>query len=398
MDWLRQAWRLSRRRSRREQEREECDGLNRALPAERRGVHAPWHGLVITLGRLTLALAVVLGLASSTCTHAAEKAAGAGAGSSSSSSVFDDGLFQWKASRALIDPGPGLKADDPHIAVKDPSVVWHEGKWHMFATVRMKSRRVAIEYLQFADWNLANKATRHVLDLHDQYYCAPQVFFFGPQRKWYLIYQLSDRSRSPAFGPFFSTAEKGDDPKAWTKPAPMVTNAPADPKWLDFWVICDLNKAHLFYTSLDGSLWRRETELASFPLGWSEPVLALNGDIFEASHTYKLAGREQYLTVVEAQGDGFRYYKAYVASSLVGPWKGLADTESKPFASRANVALDSAWTANISHGEILRAGIDEHLEIDPAHMKFVFQGASDRDYKTPGYGGIPWKLGILELK
>ena len=36
----------------------------------------------------------------------------------------------------------------------------------------------------------------------------------------------------------------------------MVTNAPPEPKWLDFWVICDEQKAHLFYTSLDGRLWR----------------------------------------------------------------------------------------------------------------------------------------------
>lgn len=38
--------------------------------------------------------------------------------------------------------------------------------------------------------------------------------------------------------------------------------------------------------------------MADFPFGWSEPVLALQGDIFEASHTYRLKGCNQYLTIV----------------------------------------------------------------------------------------------------
>ena len=62
--------------------------------------------------------------------------------------------------------------------------------------------------------------------------------------------------------------------------------------------------------------------------------------IFEASHTYKLKGRRQYLTIVEAQGNRRRYYKAYLADRLEGPWKGLADTLAKPFAACENVAQD----------------------------------------------------------
>jgi hypothetical protein len=132
-------------------------------------------------------------------------------------------------------------------------------------------------------------------------------------------------------------------------------------------------------------------------LGWSEPQLALRADIFEASHTYKLKGMEKYLTIVEAQGDRRRYYKAYLADRLEGPWKGLADTREKPFASQANIRQDSEWTASISHGELVRAGADEHLEVDPSNLRFLFQGASDAEYRGGGYGGIPWRLGILEM-
>jgi hypothetical protein len=310
--------------------------------------------------------------------------------------ALEDGRFAWKASGPLIDVGPGKTAADPHVSIKDPTFVFHEGRWHLFATLRMKSGKVDITYLSFTNWAEAGKAERHLLALHDEYYCAPQVFYFTLHRKWYLVYQLADKTRTPAFGPCFSTTTNLANPKSWTKPQPMITNAPAKPKWLDFWVICDQAKAHLFYTSLDGHLWRRETPKADFPFGWSEPQLALQADIFEASHTYRLDGRDQFLTVIEAQGDRRRYYKAYLADRLEGPWKGLADTPAKPFAARANVQQDTEWTANISHGELLRIGTDEFLELDSARLRFVFQGASDEEYRGTGYGSIPWRLGLLE--
>jgi hypothetical protein len=312
--------------------------------------------------------------------------------------AFEDGRFSWKASAPLLDVGPDRNAADPHVAIKDPTVVFHEGAWHLFATVRMKSGRVDIEYLRFTDWATANQSPRHLMNLHDQYYCAPQVFYFGPHRKWYLVYQLADKTRQPPFGPCFSTTDDLAKPTSWTKPQPMVTNAPAKPKWLDFWVVCDAAKAHLFYTSLDGQMWRRETRKPDFPFGWSEPVRALRGDVFEASHTYKLKGRPEYLTIIEAQSDRRRYYKAYVAQRLEGPWRGLADSLAKPFAAHANVQQDPAWTANISHGELLRTGVDETMEVDPASVRLLFQGASDQEYRGHSYAAIPWRLVMLEIK
>lgn len=312
--------------------------------------------------------------------------------------AFEDGRFAWTASAPLIDIGPGRDAPDPHVSVKDPTFAFYEGRWHLFATLRMKSGKVDMVYMNFDDWVRAGQAPRQVLGWHDEYYCAPQVFYFTPHRKWYLVYQLADKTRQPPFGPCYSTTDNLADPKSWTRHQAMVTNAPPNPKWLDFWVICDARKAHLFYTSLDGRMWRRETPLASFPLGWSEPQLALQADIFEASHTYKLKGRDQYLTLIEAQGGGRRYYKAYLADRLEGPWRGLADTLDKPFAAHANVRQVAEWTTSISHGELIRDGVDEKMEVDPAKLRFVFQGANDREYRGQGYGGIPWRLGLLEMR
>jgi hypothetical protein len=103
------------------------------------------------------------------------------------------------------------------------------------------------------------------------------------------------------------------------------------------------------------------------------------------------------LTIVEARGDGRRYYKAYLADRLDGEWKPLAATRERPFASSANVR-DSGehWTDSISHGELIRIGVDERLEVDPANLRFVFQGVLDKDMRGKRYGEIPWRLGILE--
>ena len=119
--------------------------------------------------------------------------------------------------------------------------------------------------------------------------------------------------------------------------------------------------------------------------------------IFCLPGSYKLNGRSEYLTLIEAQGGGRRYYKAYLAQRLEGPWRGLADSLAKPFAACANVQQEPEWTASISHGEPLRAGVDETMEVDPARVRFLFRGASDQEYRAQSYGAIPWRLGILHM-
>ena len=56
-----------------------------------------------------------------------------------------------------------------------------------------------------------------------------------------------------------------------------------------------------------------------------------------------------------------------------------------------------AWplTDNISHGELIRAGNDETMTVDPRNLRFVFQGALESEKAGIGYGQIPWRLGLL---
>ena len=65
-------------------------------------------------------------------------------------------------------------------------------------------------------------------------------------------------------------------------------------------------------------------------------------------------------------------------------------------ADRARYRAAGHWTDAISHGELLRTGTDEHLEVDPTNLRFLFQGVADEDRRGKQYGEIPWKLGLLE--
>ena len=311
-------------------------------------------------------------------------------------SFLADGRFQWRC-------GPPVQSqmvptNDPCFSVKDPTVVRYNGRWHLFATIRSEKRTHQIEYSSFADWQDAATAERHILSFNPGYFCAPQVFYFTPHRKWYLLHQASDGSRPVALQPAFSTSERIDDPTAWSMPQLLYDEHPANVKgWIDFWIICDADKAHLFFTSNNGLMWRAETSLARFPKAWTAPQVVLRGDIFEASHTYRLRGSDRYLTVIEAQAGSRRYYKAYLADRLDGEWKPLAASPEKPFASAANVLfLGQAWADSISHGELIRTGYDEQLEVDPTGLQFLFQGVLDQDMKGKPYGRIPWRLGLLQ--
>ena len=53
------------------------------------------------------------------------------------------------------------------------------------------------------------------------------------------------------------------------------------------------------------------------------------------------------------------------------------------------------WSDSFSHGELLRAGRDERLEVDPERLQFLYQGVSDAERKGKAYGAIPWRLGLL---
>lgn len=316
------------------------------------------------------------------------------------------GEFRWDVGPPILAVDPARlpqSPEHPWLAVKDPSIVRYNDRWHLFCTLRKNKQgdgRIRIGYLSFQDWADAKSADWNVLNLTMGYHGAPQIFYFEPQQKWYLIYQAEDQTRQLRYGPCFSTNDDIDAPTAWTLPAPLYTVKEGAKAGLDFWVICDDQKAHLFFTSLNGQMWRAETAIEDFPnQGWSDPAVVLQADIFEASHTYRIKGRDQYLTIIEAQAGKRRYFKAYVADSLGGKWTALAGSREKPLVSPHNVVNQSqSWATSYSHGEFLRSGFNHKLEIDPNYLQLLFQGANDAEYQRGNYGQIPWRLGLLTLQ
>jgi len=302
----------------------------------------------------------------------------------------------WQYSAPLI--SPERRQQEPSVAQKDPTIVFHQGRWHVFMTVKLPGRS-AIEYCSFDKWENADGSHRTILPVSSsKYYCAPQVFYFAPQKKWYLIYQMGVAGANKMWVAY-STTETIGDPASWTQARPILDGGESDPRTvggLDYWIIGDEQRMYLFFTSLDGRMWRMWTKLEDFPKGFDHCELALRAKIFEASHTYRLKGTSQYLTIVEENGR--RFYKAYVADRLDGQWVPLADTAEKPFAGWTNIRPApgvAAWTDNISHGELVRANTDQTMTVDPADLRFVFQGMLDKDKSGKGYGQFSWRIGIL---
>lgn len=302
-------------------------------------------------------------------------------------------LFSWQTNGPIIDTEKF--GQDDWIAMKDPSIVRHGGRWHLFCTLRGHRRLHAIVYSSFADFEDAATAAPIVLPNHSGYNCAPQVFYFRPQKKWYMVCQASDDRWQPKYQAAYATTTDIADPSSWSKLEPMHVPRTKDKLNLDFWLICDDAKAHLFFTSDNGKMWRVETGISEFPLGWRNLELAMQTDIFEASHIYRMDdGR--YVNLVEAQHDrDIRYFKAFVADKLDGSWSPIAAEWTNSYASMNNVRqVDEMWTNSISHGELIRDENDERMRGN-LDSPFVFQGVLQKDRRGKPYGKIPWKLGLL---
>jgi len=305
--------------------------------------------------------------------------------------------FNWSSGSQLIGPKP----DGSHspAAIKDPTVVYSGGKWHVFASTAGTSG-YNLMYTSFTDWSQAAAAPHTYLDqtaIGTGYRAAPEVFYFEPQKLWYLVYQTGNAS--------YSTNPDIANPAGWTAPKHFYSGMPqiiADNigtgYWVDMWVTCDTANCHLFSSDDNGHLYRSQTTMANFPNGMSQPVIAMQDSnkyaLWEASNVYKVKETGQYLLLVEAFGTVGRYFRSWTATSLSGPWTALAASTSNPFAAASNVTFPGgAWTEDISHGEMLRSGVNQLMEVSSCNMRYLYQGvdpAAGGDYNL-----LPWRLGLL---
>jgi endo-1,4-beta-xylanase len=308
--------------------------------------------------------------------------------------------FQWTGTGPLISP----KSDANHdlVAIKDPSVVFADGRWQVFASTVDVNGNYSMAYLNFTDWSQAGSAPQYYLDqtaIGKGYKTAPQIFYFAPQKLWYLVYQTGNNAS-------YSTNPDISNPAGWSATKNFYPSMPAiisqnigSGFWVDMWVICDSANCYLFSADDNGHLYRSQTSLAQFPSGFTNTVIAASDptkfNFYEADNVYKVAGANQYLLVMEAIGsDGRRYFRSYTSPTIDGTWSPLAATQADPFAGEANVSFTGTqWTKDFSSGEMIRAGFDQTLTVSPCHLQYLQQG-EDPSASGP-YNSLPWRLGLL---
>ena len=300
--------------------------------------------------------------------------------------------YSWTSTGPLI----SAKSDATHniIAVKDPSAVLYNGRWVIYASTVNSAGSYGMEYLNVAeDWSDAATATPTFLNLGGT---APQVFYFAPQKQWYLISQWSTN---------YSTNSDPTKPLNWSAQKSIGVQMPSGVTGIDFWVICDSTDCYLFFCADNGSFYRASTPIGNFPNGFSTPVVVASDSefaMFEADNVYTVEGGG-YLANIEALGSTGRYFRALWANSLGGTWSDLGDTASfsTPFLGINNTTFESgvsAWTTSFSSGGMLIDGNDQTDSINPNNLAFLYQGASQQAYQNDSYGAIPWQLGVAYSK
>ncbi|HEX2925427.1 MAG TPA: non-reducing end alpha-L-arabinofuranosidase family hydrolase, partial [Ruminiclostridium sp.] len=136
-------------------------------------------------------------------------------------------------------------------------------------------------------------------------------------------------------------------------------------------------------------LYMRKTSLSNFPKGWSAPTVACS-NVFEASEVNKSLSDGQYYMLVEDMIDG-RSYELFKSSSAGGPWT-LVNNK---WATKSNLTKYNSdkWTTNVSHGELLRSGYNQKMEIkDINRVDFLIQGTNSLSGE---YQQIIWDLGLI---
>ncbi len=285
----------------------------------------------------------------------------------------------WRVDARCFYDGAAGTFDD--LAVKDPSIVFDGGKWHLFYTGRDKCSGGLWRMGYATAYNIQNLQYQphfYMSSLNGGgYFCAPQVFYFSVKNKWYLIYQSG-------LGATYSTNTAVQNYWSWTAGQPMGFN-----DGIDFWVISDGTYVYCFYSAQDGTrtIKRRRTTVQNFPTGWSSPTVVAT-ETFEAPHVYKNKADGKYYMMVE---DLYRYFELWTAANLGGTWTKLAEK----WASRENLQfLADRWTDQVSHGEIIRSGTNEFMEIDNIdRCQILIQGVVNGNYGD--YGCIPYDLGLI---
>jgi hypothetical protein len=287
--------------------------------------------------------------------------------------------FKWTSTGPLAQPQNGS------LALKDFTNVVYNNQHIVYFTTVGSSGNWGGGMVTFSDWPEMAAATQHAVPLGS---VAPTLVYFTPKSTWVLTYQ---------WGFQYATSSDPTDPTKWSGGKPLLNGGPATA--LDQTFICDSTTCYLFFAGDNGSIYRSSMPIGNYPgtfNGYQTVMTDTPANLFEAVEVYTVKGAKQYLMIVEAAGGAGRYFRSFTATDLAGSWTPLAATESNPFAGKANVTFTgTAWTNDISHGDIVRNNPDETQTVDPCNLQFLYQG----DAPTSGlqYYQVPYRPGVLTL-
>jgi hypothetical protein len=281
---------------------------------------------------------------------------------------------KWKIDPRCFLDGPSGSFDD--IAVKDPSILYSGGNYHLFYTGR-NSSAWSIGYAKASTISGLKTATHTKLSSigSGAGLAAPQIFYFPVKGKWFLIYQNGTTAS-------FSTNTSIDNTSGWTAVRSMGFSG-----GIDYWCISDGTNVYCFYAANDGSrtIKRRSTTVANFPYSWSGASTICSG-VFEACHVYKNNADGKYYMVVE---DINRYQELWTAGSLGGTWTKVAEEWARI---TDCTFTGEVWTNQVSHVEILRAGADEKMAISNIDgCSVLIQGTTG----SGDYASLPYDIGLM---
>ncbi|HEY5955594.1 MAG TPA: non-reducing end alpha-L-arabinofuranosidase family hydrolase [Polyangiaceae bacterium] len=346
-------------------------------------------GGVATGGRSSLATGGTRAIAGAASGGANATAGSANGGTSSPGSGAICALptkFKWTSSGPLAKV-PRTISGHNVIAIKDFTDVVSNGKHIVYATAYEGGWKSAMfTFTDWADWD----ATPGIWVSKNA--VAPTLIYFTPKKTWVLTYQ---------WGFQYATSDDPTDPTKWSASKSLLTGGPSSA--IDQTLICDSTNCYLFFAGDNGNIYRSSMPIGNFPgtfSGYKTIMTDTQANLFEAVEVYSIKGTNQYLMIVEAMGAGGRYFRAFTAPSLDGTFTALsgAATESSPFAGKNNVTFSgTAWTNDISHGDMVRTDPSETQTVDPCNMQFLYQGY-DKTKSGGDYGTIPYQPGLLTLQ
>ena len=295
---------------------------------------------------------------------------------------------------AWTSTGPIAQPKAGWASLKDFTIVIHEGRHLIYMTTHDNGTAWGSAMMSFGDWSEAASAQQ----TRTSFGVAPTLFYFSPKDVWILAYQWG--------GPKFSYATSPDpsDPAKWSIGKTLfngnISGSSTGP--IDQTLICDSDHCYLFFAGDNGSIYRSSLPIGSFPGTFGDATKIMTestNSLFEGVQVYAVKGSDLYLMLVEAIGSRGRFFRGFTSTRLDGTFKAMpeASTESSPFAGRSNVTFENgnAWTADISHGDLVRTNPDETFTVDPCNLQLLYQGRDPASRAS--YGLLPYRPGLLTL-